>query len=241
MKKLTKEEFVEKSIKIHGLKYDYSKSIYNGIHHKICISCNIHGDFFQTPHNHIVNIQNCPKCIMYGQPRKLNNQFIMESIKLHKNIYDYSLTDYKTARTNVKIICKTHGEFIQNPSVHLKGHGCPKCGFLISKLETEFLDYLNIPTRNFYLPEWKRKAVDGFDCKTNTIYEFFGDYYHGNPVVFNLNDYNKTCHMTFGELYDRTLKTLSKLKSFGYNVKYIWENDWIKFKTTNILLNVKTV
>lgn len=28
----------------------------------------------------------------------------------------------------VKIICKTHGEFLQHPDKHLRGYGCKKCG-----------------------------------------------------------------------------------------------------------------
>ena len=32
----TTEEFIEESKKVHGDKYDYSKSVYNGIHDKLC-------------------------------------------------------------------------------------------------------------------------------------------------------------------------------------------------------------
>lgn len=241
MKKLTKEEFVEKAIKIHGQKYNYSKVIYSGIHNKICIICSNHGEFFQTPHNHVINKQDCPKCVILGKSPKSTKQFIEDAKKIHKNIYDYSIVNYKNALTNIKIICKIHGVFEQNPNVHLKGHGCPKCGFLISKLETEFLDYLQVPKRCFYLPEWKKKSVDGYEPSTNTVYEFLGDYYHGNPKIFDINNYNKTCHKTFGELHERTLKTLNRLKSFGYNTKYVWENDWCLFKEGSKTLIVHTL
>ena len=45
----------------------------------------------------------------------------------HNNKYDYSLVDYKNARTKVKIICPVHGIFEQEPYSH-KLYGCPECG-----------------------------------------------------------------------------------------------------------------
>lgn len=50
------------------------------------------------------------------------------SLKIHKGKYDYSLVDYKNNKTNVIINCPLHGQFLQRPSNHLKGCGCPKCG-----------------------------------------------------------------------------------------------------------------
>ena len=72
--------------------------------------------------------------------------------------------------------------------------------------------------------------MDGYDDKTNTIYEYLGDYWHGNPVKFNANHINKRCGKTCGELYHKTFQRLNNLKSMGYIVKYIWEHDWKQFK-----------
>ncbi len=57
----TKEEFVKASIEIHGEKYLYDKVIYNGNKEKVIITCRIHGDFLQTPNDHIGG-HNCRKC-----------------------------------------------------------------------------------------------------------------------------------------------------------------------------------
>lgn len=54
--------------------------------------------------------------------------FIKESKKIHNNIYDYSLVNYKSNHENVDIICKIHGKFSQECKSHLKGSGCPLCG-----------------------------------------------------------------------------------------------------------------
>lgn len=59
--------------------------------------------------------------------RKTTEQFIIESIAVHGNKYDYSKVDYKTNKEKVCIICPIHGEFWQNPKSHLHGHGCRKC------------------------------------------------------------------------------------------------------------------
>ena len=45
--------FVEKAIKVHGDKYDYSLVNYVDSKTKVKIVCNEHGIFEQTPSNHI--------------------------------------------------------------------------------------------------------------------------------------------------------------------------------------------
>ena len=59
--KLTVNEFIDKSKEVHGDKYDYSKTKYINQRSKVCIICPTHGEFWQTPHNHLKG-QGCPKC-----------------------------------------------------------------------------------------------------------------------------------------------------------------------------------
>ena len=60
--KLTQEEFVSRARTVHGDKYDYSESDYQGIDTKLKIICPKHGEFWQTPYQHI-NLKNgCPNC-----------------------------------------------------------------------------------------------------------------------------------------------------------------------------------
>ena len=58
----TNEEFIERARKIHGSKYDYSKVNYITNRDKVCIICPKHGEFWQTPGNHIDGRCGCPKC-----------------------------------------------------------------------------------------------------------------------------------------------------------------------------------
>ena len=79
----------------------------------------------------------------------------------------------------------------------------------------------------YRIPE-TRYYADGFCRDTNTIYEYHGDYWHGNPRIFPSNDFNKTTKCTYGELYDNTYKRESEIRGLGYNLVVIWESDWIR-------------
>ena len=69
-KKLTTGDFIIKSRKIHGNKYDYSKVNYVDIKTKVIITCLIHGDFQQTPGSHINQKSGCKKCGRQSQTQK---------------------------------------------------------------------------------------------------------------------------------------------------------------------------
>jgi hypothetical protein len=54
--------------------------------------------------------------------------FILKAKEVHNDKYIYSKVNYINTVKNVTIICSKHGEFSQKVKIHLKGHGCPKCG-----------------------------------------------------------------------------------------------------------------
>jgi hypothetical protein len=54
-------EFITKAEKVHGDRYDYSKVEYNTAQSSVVIICKEHGEFSQTPNNHLKG-ENCPKC-----------------------------------------------------------------------------------------------------------------------------------------------------------------------------------
>ena len=68
--------------------------------------------------------------------------------------------------------------------------------------------------------------LDAWDEETNTAYEFHGDYYHGNPNIFNSEDLNEKVNKTYGELYEATLQKKAILEDLGYNYIYIWEAEF---------------
>ena len=63
--KPTTEEWVERAAFVHNNEFDYSKVKYINANTKVCIICPKHGEFWQTPLNHIHNKCKCPKCNSY--------------------------------------------------------------------------------------------------------------------------------------------------------------------------------
>ena len=235
----TTDDFIEKAKIKHGDTYDYSKVIYNKTDEKICIICKTHGEFMQTPHGHLSG-QGCPKCA--GNYLHTTDDFIEKAKIKHGDEYDYSKVIYKNCNEKVCIICKIHGEFMQKCSYHLSGSGCPKCYSRHSKMQIKWLNFISIyygiyiqhaeNDGEYQIPGSKYKA-DGYCLENNTIYEFHGDYWHGNPTLY---DTKQVIHYgaTFGELYEKTKKKENFIKENGYNIKIMWENDWKKINK-NIL------
>ena len=59
--KMTTEEFIEKARKVHGDKYDYSKTVYNISHDEVTIICPKHGEFKQVANYHLCG-HGCSLC-----------------------------------------------------------------------------------------------------------------------------------------------------------------------------------
>lgn len=162
--------------------------------------------------------------------RLTNTEFIFKSMLYHGGRYDYSKLDYINELTKVTIICKDHGDYQQKPSVHYRA-GCPKCGLIkratsrkndVNKLISKFKpkDYRQWKIENFY--------IDGIDLENNIIYEFYGDFWHGNPEVYKQEDINCVNGIRHGELYRKTIEREDYLKSLGYKIVSIWESEYKK-------------
>lgn len=123
----TLEQFINDANNVHGNKYDYSKAIYQNSRKKVTIVCKAHGEFSKSPETHLAG-QGCKIC--NGYITLTQQSFIEEANVVHGLLYDYSNTIFISKKEKVKIICKTHGEFEQLPSSHIKGHGCNKCAQL---------------------------------------------------------------------------------------------------------------
>ena len=135
-------DFIEKSRKIHGNKYDYSKTKYVDVKTKVCIICPEHGEFWQLPYNHLSGngCSECGKQRTNNSNRLTNKEFIKRANKIHNNKYEYN-DEYLSYKEKINIICPIHGEFQQTPDDHLQGKGCPRCGKTISKAEEEIYNF----------------------------------------------------------------------------------------------------
>jgi len=237
------EEFVEKAILIHQDKYDYYLVNYKQSNHKVKIVCNkCKHQFRQTPTDHLQGF-GCPKC---AGKCITTSDFIQRAIRVHGDMYDYSQVEYKKTDTKVKIICHTHGIFLQAPHSHLNGRGCPRCFKNYSKKQMKWLHYLSVtlPIQHmenkgeFVIPN-TCYSVDGYDPETKTIYEFHGDFWHGNPNVHYHKDVNRVNNKSFGQLFKNTLRKELILQRLGYKYKCVWESDWDRAVKAVMLLQKK--
>ena len=213
-------------------RYSYDKFEYKGSIIPSIMTCSIHGDFEQTPSLHLIGKEPCPKCRgLYGETTE---EFVAKAKKIHGDDYDYSLVKYINRLTYVEILCKQHGLFRITPEKHIHCKtGCPECNKdrKISKMEIEWLNSLLIPIRSYKVNNF---IADGFNPTTNTLYEFLGDYWHGNLNRYKSDEVNITNKRTFGELNKRTFKRFDELKEMGYKIIYIWESGFLNGKESQI-------
>ncbi len=241
----TTESFVRKAIKKHKDLYTYDRVRYKNSQTDVLIGCRVHGLFKQRPVNHL-NGQGCSKCCYEGRGTRRQkglDHFILRASEVHGSTYDYSEVKYDKCDKDVVIRCKTHGTFKQKPMNHYKGQGCPLCAERLrySKIAIEWIEYETKRRRlknvmhaenggEFCIPGTKYKA-DGFHKASNTVFEFYGDCYHGNLERYRpMSKPNPFSNKTAKQLYHETVRRENELRSLGYIVVSIWERDYNSMK-----------
>jgi hypothetical protein len=235
--KYTTESFFQKAKEKHGDTYDYSLVDFKSIDTPVTIICKEHGAFQTTGKTHI-NGSICMKCSQIKQSlnsRSTTEEFVEKSRNTHGDKYEYTFVNYINSKTKVNITCKTHGNFYQNPNSHISGRGCQKCSKnCYSQIAIRWLSFLSqlygIQIQHaenegeYCIPDTKMK-VDGYCRENNTIYEFHGTLWHGDPRVYSPDDISYF-GIRFGDLHQKTLNREKRIKGFGYNYVAIWEKDW---------------
>lgn len=135
---ITFDEFLQRAIKKHGMRYSYNEHTYNGINKPIEVICSKHGTFTQLVSSHLAS-SGCLSCANENQSLGKDG-FIKRSIGVHGDVYSYEKVIYKNNYTPVEIICKKHGPFLQTPGSHFTGYGCNKCHRSVG--ETKIIRYL---------------------------------------------------------------------------------------------------
>lgn len=223
------ETFVKKSNIVHDCLYDYLKVDYKGIREYVIITCLKHGDFKQKPSKHLSG-QGCKKCSSV----KMFVDFKKMCLDKYSG-YSYDKVIYLGMYENVTITCLKHGDFDKKPiDFYHKERMCPLCvDRCKSKCETLWLDSLNIPIdkRNIYIKFGNKTfCVDGIDYDKCIIYEFYGDFFHGNPNIYDKDDINPLLKETYGDLYLKTKGKEATLLENGYELVTMWESE---FKNKN--------
>jgi len=123
---MKQEKFLEKARSVHGYRYQYP-TLGEKVMQKDIIDVQFEGEIYkQKVLKHFIGRRPEKKTI-----KKTTEEFIANSKKMWGEKYDYSLTEYRDARTKVKII---HDGIVyeQFPNSHLTGY--PVEGFLDQKI-----------------------------------------------------------------------------------------------------------
>lgn len=207
---LKTQKFIDKAVKIHGYKFNYSLVDYKKAKEPIVIICEYHGPFTQFPNSHLCG-QGCPSCrsfLISSKTTQTTVQFLQKAINKHGNKVNYSLVNYLGSQCNIDIICNTHGIFKQTPNSHLMGQGCPRCKN--SYGENYIENFLNSENINF-ISQKKFEGCINFKSKRKLPFDFY------------LPDYN-ICIEFQGEQHYKPVDRFGGVKEF-FNIK---ERDKIK-------------
>lgn len=211
--------FISKATIIHGDRYNYSKVVYVNAKTKVTIICKEHGEFTQTPSNHLSNF-NCHKC---ANNLKLDTSTFIKKAKLiHGDRYDYSNVEYFNADKQVKIICKEHGEFKQIPDFHINRKcGCPKCSNNVKFNLLEFIDKANKIHNNKY--DYSKVEYINNRRQITIICKEHGDFSQ-IPFVHLLNHGCPSC------INKTEFKFYTKMKELYPEIKRQYKVKWCKNK-----------
>ena len=219
---MTQDSFIERATKKHNGFYLYDKTNFISRNKKITVTCPNHGDFVVLAKNHLHG-SGCPQCAREKNGikcRKTQEEFIRRAKEIHGNRYIYDKTIYITLEDPVTITCPNHGDYIQTPTSHLNGHGCPHCHR--SKGEVRVANFLNkngikyeiqkkIPNLNLFGGR-KYFLLDFYIPIYNVIIEYNGEQHYKSVGWFG-GDKNYKIQ----KLRDESLRQYCK----GHNIKLI--------------------
>ena len=222
--------FREKAKKKHGEKYVYSKTEYVHSHTKVTIICLIHGEFKQTPGNHLRG-QGCYDCGM-SRTREARGsttqEFIEKANKKHGDKFDYSKTEYVNSQKIVTIICPIHNrEFQQTPNNHLSGKkGCPDCAKrrrreACSSTTQEFIEKANKKHNDKYV--YSKTEYVNYHTKVTIICPIHDEFQQTPNNHLNGKGCSYCVNKTEGVVLDFLLNNKS-----NFEIKTQYKPDWCK-------------
>lgn len=239
-KRLKLDDIINKFKNIHGFTYDYSLVDYQGDSKKVKIICKIHGIFEQQPACHIRQKQGCPKCGRekannYIKTRLLGNEKFIEKIEkiFGKNMFDYSILNYKGAHEKLSLICKKCNNIeTKVPNVWYRGFGCLKCqgNTVGKKLSTidDFIKRANKIHNNKY--DYSKVVYSGIKNKVEIICPKHGSFFQEPNVHINMKCNCPECKVSKGEeQIGIWLNEYNKEYKFQYNIKINGSNHYFDF------------
>lgn len=126
----SQDTFLNEAEKANLGKYTFEDTVYVNHKAKVKVNCKKHG-IFEIQAAHLLEGHGCKRCMAENSKllqKDTTQDFIEKAVNKKGDEYTYENVDYQGSQIDVNITCKIHGSFWQNPSNHLQGAGCPKCG-----------------------------------------------------------------------------------------------------------------
>lgn len=178
--------FVKQATELHKGQYSYDNAVYKGAHTPLAITCKIHGDFLQSPTNHMQG-KGCNAC---GVERatasfvKSTEDFVLEATRVWGKHFDYTGVVYLGSHKKIVFRCIQHNQLVeQTPTNHLFGrNACPKCNHMRSAGEFEVFSYTSFLTKAVSREDilLKPKELDIYLPNDNLAIEYCGMYWHSH-------------------------------------------------------------
>lgn len=208
--------------RIHNNKYDYSKFVYTKSTDKSIIICPEHGEFSLSANTHLQG-KGCVECSREAFSKKCTIPFdaaLTRFNEKHNHRYDYTNSHYKSMSQNINIICREHGEFIQQAYAHSKGAGCPKCVGL-NRTKEEFIIKAN-KTHNGVYDYSKFNYVNAY-TKSIIICKQHGEFMQSPDKHYKYGCNKCGCERA-GSKNSSNLQEFIEKAKIKHNEKYCYNN-----------------
>lgn len=222
--------FIKQAKATHGDLYNYDAVVYQGGHSNVTIICAKHGAFFQLPINHLKGC-GCAKCgVVRTVASKLKDLdwFIAGAKKQHGERYKYENAIYTGVYDKLLITCSLHGDFLQSPSGHMRGQGCPRCAGYSSSAANRSQLHLRPASRSGWISRQRDRNATLYLIKAWDE----GEAFYKVGITYNIDKrfagarmpYNWAIIKTFkssdaGAVYDAEKLLHRKAKCFKYRPK----------------------
>lgn len=157
---LSSSDWIDRFKKVHKDKYVYTNFEYKGVFNKSTITCPIHGNFEQNPHNHY-NGQGCPKC-SYKTAWRNNSYYSITNAERNKeawlkipcNLYVVKLTSENEVFFKIGISSNIKERFRKFKEYKIEQIDCFKLNryeavLLENTLHIKHKDYIYTPIKEF--------------------------------------------------------------------------------------------
>lgn len=223
MVRLTHEEFIKRIDELYNSKYKVLETYVNNTT-KLDVLCPEHGIWKCSP-VHFLKGHRCPKCA--GVHQYTTEEFVEKCKLIHGDKFDFSLVEYKTSHTKVKIICPIHGEFECKPNSLLNGCGCGKCNGKHKTTKDIILEFKEVHGDRY---DYSKSIYKNTKTKITVICKEHGEF------ECNISDHLKgvncpKCHFTWKRSTEDVIKEFITVHgdTFNYDlVNYIGSNKYVK-------------